>query len=49
VADFLSEDVLARQSGDVIDFFLRTCLLDELTASLCDALIGRSGASAMFA
>jgi LuxR family maltose regulon positive regulatory protein len=47
VADFLSEDVLARQSGAVIEFLLQTCVLDELTASLCDALTGRAGSGSM--
>lgn len=40
VADFLSEDVLARQPHDVIEFLLHTCVLDELTAAVCDALTG---------
>jgi LuxR family transcriptional regulator, maltose regulon positive regulatory protein len=35
VADFLSEDVLARQPEVVIGFLLHTCVLEELTASLC--------------
>jgi LuxR family transcriptional regulator, maltose regulon positive regulatory protein len=46
VADFLAEDVLAREPADVIDFLLRTCVLDELTGPLCDALTGGSGAEA---
>jgi LuxR family maltose regulon positive regulatory protein len=46
VADFLSEDVLARQPDDVIGFLLRTCVLEELTASLCDALTGGTDADA---
>jgi LuxR family maltose regulon positive regulatory protein len=41
VADFLSEDVLARQPDDVIDFLLQTCILEELTPALCQALTGR--------
>ena len=44
VADFLSEDVLARQPDDVIAFLLHTCILEELTAGLCDALTGREDA-----
>ena len=44
VADFLSEDVLARQPDEVIDFLLHTCVLEELTAGLCDALTGREDA-----
>jgi LuxR family maltose regulon positive regulatory protein len=46
VADFLSEDVLARQPDDVTGFLLRTCVLEELTASLCEALTGGSDADA---
>lgn len=44
VADFLSEDVLARQPDDVIGFLLHTCVLQELTASLCEALTGGTDA-----
>jgi LuxR family maltose regulon positive regulatory protein len=46
VADFLAEDVLAREPADVIDFLLSTCVLEELTGPLCDALTGGSGAEA---
>ena len=46
VADFLSEDVLARQPDDVIGFLLHTCVLEDLTASLCEALTGDTGAAA---
>jgi LuxR family maltose regulon positive regulatory protein len=42
VADFLSEDVLARLPSDIVDFLLYTCVLDELTASLCGAVTGRN-------
>jgi LuxR family maltose regulon positive regulatory protein len=38
VADFLSEDVLARQPDAVISFLLNTCILETLNPSLCDAL-----------
>jgi LuxR family transcriptional regulator, maltose regulon positive regulatory protein len=38
VTDFLSEDVMARLPDDVIEFLLHTCVLDELTPSLCDAV-----------
>jgi LuxR family transcriptional regulator, maltose regulon positive regulatory protein len=47
VAEFLSEDVLARQPDDVMRFLLRTCVLDELTASLCAALTDAVDAEAM--
>jgi len=41
--DFLTEGVLARQPDEVVDFLLHTCVLDELTASLCDALTTGGG------
>jgi len=44
VADFLAEDVLARQNAELIDFLLQTSVVDELTASLCDELTGGSDA-----
>ena len=46
VADFLSQDVLARQPEEVISFLLHTCVLEELTASLCDAVTGDMDAEA---
>jgi LuxR family transcriptional regulator, maltose regulon positive regulatory protein len=46
VADFLSEDVLARLPEEVIGFLLHTCVLEELTASLCAALTGTSDGDA---
>jgi LuxR family transcriptional regulator, maltose regulon positive regulatory protein len=46
VADFLTEDVLARQPDDLIDFLLHTCVVEELTGSLCDALTGETDGEA---
>jgi LuxR family maltose regulon positive regulatory protein len=43
IFDYLAEEVLQRQPTDVQDFLLRTALLDRFTASLCDAVTGRSG------
>ncbi len=42
VMDYLVEDVLSRQSEDVRGFLLRTSILSQLNASLCDAVCGRS-------
>ena len=42
VADFLSEDVLARQTPEIRDFLLRTSILRQFNASLCQALSPRS-------
>jgi LuxR family maltose regulon positive regulatory protein len=41
VLDYLVEEVLDRQPDDVRAFLLDTCVLDELTGDLCDALTGR--------
>lgn len=41
VADYLADDVLARQPEHLRDFLLRTSILRHLNASLCDALLAR--------
>jgi LuxR family maltose regulon positive regulatory protein len=41
VIDYLADEVLAQQSGEVRDFLRRTSVLDRLTASLCDAVTDR--------
>ena len=41
VVDYLVEEVLSRQPEAVQDFLLQTCLLDRLSAPLCDAVRGR--------
>ncbi len=41
VIDYLADEVLARQPGDVRGFLLRTAVLDRLTGPLCDAVTGR--------
>ncbi len=38
VLDYLVEEVLARQSPDVVAFLLHTSILDRLSGSLCDAV-----------
>lgn len=42
VVAYLVEDVLARQTEDIRSFLLRTSVLSELHAPLCDAVCGRS-------
>ncbi|HET7763130.1 MAG TPA: AAA family ATPase, partial [Phycicoccus sp.] len=42
VLDYLLEEVLDAQPEDVRSFLLDTCVLDELTGGLCDALTGRT-------
>ncbi len=43
VADYLVEEVLARQPEGVRSFLLRTSILDRLSGSLCDALLADPG------
>ncbi len=40
VLDYLTEEVLRSQPGAVQDFLLQTSILNELSPSLCDAVIG---------
>ena len=42
VLDYLTEEVLERQDGEVREFLLETSMLDRLSGSLCDAVTGRS-------
>jgi LuxR family maltose regulon positive regulatory protein len=42
VLDYLVEEVLDRQPEDVCAFLLNTCVLDQLTGGLCDALTGHA-------
>ena len=41
LVDYLVEEVLAHQPGQVREFLLQTAVLDRLTGPLCDALTGR--------
>lgn len=47
VLDYLTEEVLERQAGDVREFLIATSVLDVLTGSLCDAVTGRSDGQQM--
>ena len=42
VGDYLTEEVLASQSAETMEFLERTAVVDRLTGPLCDALTGRS-------
>lgn len=44
VLDYLIEEVLEPQSESVQTFLLQTAILNRLTGSLCDALLGRTTA-----
>jgi LuxR family maltose regulon positive regulatory protein len=41
VIDYLAEEVLAQQPGEIHDFLCQTAILNRLTAPLCDAVTGR--------
>jgi len=47
VLDYLADDVLADQPGQVRAFLLETSVLERLTGELCDAVTGRAGSQAM--
>ncbi|HEY9765583.1 MAG TPA: LuxR C-terminal-related transcriptional regulator [Chroococcales cyanobacterium] len=40
--DYLSEEILNRQTSEVRDFLLKTSILESFDASLCDAVTGRT-------
>jgi LuxR family maltose regulon positive regulatory protein len=47
VVDYLLEEVLNRQSKAVQDFLLQTCILDRLSAPLCDAVREQNGSQTL--
>lgn len=47
VVDYLLEEVLNRQSEDIQNFLLQTCILDRLSAPLCDAVREQDGSQAL--
>lgn len=49
ILDYLVEEVLERQPGDVQDFMLKTSILEQMTALLCDAVTSRNDSSAILA
>ncbi len=47
VADYLAGEVLVRLPDDVVDFLLRTCVVENLSVELAARLSGRDDAAAM--
>src|SRR5205807_8110542 len=43
ILDYLTEEVLQRQSQEVQRFLLCTSMLERLTASLCNAILQQTG------
>ncbi len=47
IADYLTDEVLAHLSEPMRSFLLQTSILEQLTASLCEAVTGQPGAQAI--
>jgi LuxR family maltose regulon positive regulatory protein len=47
VLDYLSDEVLTRQSPEMQAFLLHTSVLDRLSGPLCEAVTGQEGSQAM--
>jgi LuxR family maltose regulon positive regulatory protein len=47
ILDYLTEEVLQRQSQNVRSFLLDTCILDQLSGPLCDAVTHRADSQAI--
>ncbi len=49
VGDYLTDEVLNALSPDLRDFLVRSAILQRLTPSLCDAVLGRTDSAAVLA
>lgn len=49
LAEYLAEDILNRQPAAVRTFLLESSILSQLSAPLCDAVLGRDDSQAMLA
>jgi LuxR family transcriptional regulator, maltose regulon positive regulatory protein len=49
VLDYLADEVLEGQTGQVRAFLLETSVLERLSGELCDAVTGRAGSQALLA
>ncbi|MEI6360910.1 MAG: LuxR C-terminal-related transcriptional regulator [Actinomycetes bacterium] len=47
IVDYLVDEVLSRQTGEVRSFLTMTSVLDPLSADLCDAVLEKAGSRAM--
>jgi len=47
VLDYLAEEVLQRPPEPILDFLLKTAILDRLSGPLCDAVTARNDSNAM--
>jgi LuxR family maltose regulon positive regulatory protein len=46
VLEYLRDEVLDQQPGELRDFLLRSSILDRLSGPLCDAVLGTTGSAA---
>ena len=49
IADFFRDELLGRQPPETVRFLLRTSVLGEMSAPLCDAVIGSTGSASRLA
>jgi LuxR family maltose regulon positive regulatory protein len=49
IAEYFWEEVLGRESPEVMRFLRRTAVLEHLSGALCDAVLGTSGSAARLA
>ncbi len=49
ILDYLVEEVLEQQPGDVQEFLLQTSILERMTAALCDLITGRDDSQTLLA
>jgi len=49
ILDYLTEEALVRQDDAVKDFLIKTSVLEELSAPLCDAVLGAKNSREMLA
>ena len=47
VTDYLTDEVLKRQSDTIQTFLLKTCLLEKMTAPLCDHVLEMNGSQSI--
>ncbi|HEV8151373.1 MAG TPA: hypothetical protein VGP78_00505, partial [Solirubrobacteraceae bacterium] len=47
VSDYLLSEVLSRQPPETLAFLLRTCVVEQVSGDLADALVGASGGAAV--
>jgi LuxR family maltose regulon positive regulatory protein len=49
IGDYLRSELLERRTKSEVTFLTRTSILDHLTGSLCDAVVGRRGSAELLA